>query len=292
MQNLFKGTGPAVVTPFKGPEQTVDFHALGNLLEFQIANGIQFIVTLGTTAETVTMNESERHEVYRFIRGINKGRLPLMVGFGGNNTAEVIRHIRSADFKGVDAILSVVPYYNKPSQEGLFRHFMAIEKECPVPIVLYNVPSRCGVNMTAETTLRLAHASSKFMAIKEASGNITQVETILRESPEGFGVVSGDDALIYDINSRGGDGVISVMANALPAETIDLTRKSRANDPGAKSIQDSYAELINLLFVDGNPAGIKAILHQKGMIDNELRLPLCPASHATYQRISEVLKSL
>ncbi len=291
MENIFKGTGPAVVTPFKGPNQSIDFEALGNLLEFQIANGIQFIVTLGTTAEAVTMSEQERHSVYNFVKDVNKGRLPLMVGFGGNNTAEVINHIKSANFKGVDAILSVVPYYNKPTQEGLYRHFMAIAEVCPVPIILYNVPSRCGVNMTADTTLRLARSSSKFMGVKEASGKIDQIKKIIDRSPEGFGVVSGDDAMIHGINSIGGDGVISVLANALPAETVKLTEKCRNNEPDAITLQDSYARLIKLLFVDGNPAGIKALLHQKGMIENELRLPLCPTSERTYKRLAEALKN-
>jgi 4-hydroxy-tetrahydrodipicolinate synthase len=291
MENIFKGTGPAVITPFKSPDQSIDFKALGNLLEFQIASGIQFIVTLGTTAEAVTMSEKERHSVYNFVKDVNKGRLPLMVGFGGNNTAEVISHIKAADFKGADAILSVVPYYNKPTQEGLYRHFMAIAEVCPVPIILYNVPSRCGVNMTADTTLRLARSSSKFMGIKEASGKIDQIKKIIDRSPEGFGVVSGDDAMIHGINSIGGDGVISVLANALPAETVKLTEKCRKNEPDAITLQDSYARLIKLLFVDGNPAGVKALLHQKGMIENELRLPLCPVSERTYKRLAEALKN-
>jgi 4-hydroxy-tetrahydrodipicolinate synthase len=215
-----------------------------------------------------------------------------MVGFGGNNTAEVINHIKSADFSGIDGILSVVPYYSKPSQEGLFRHFMAIAEVCPVPIILYNVPSRCGVNMTAETTLRLAAASSKFMGIKEASGNIDQIKKIIDESPEGFGVISGDDSMIYPVNSNGGEGVISVMANALPAETVTLTNNSLDKNPGAQAEQSRYAELIKFLFIEGNPAGVKAILHQKGMVDNALRLPLCPVSDAIYQRISEELKKI
>jgi 4-hydroxy-tetrahydrodipicolinate synthase len=289
MENIFKGTGPAVITPFKDNDLSVDFNALGDLLEFQIGKGIDFIVALGTTAETVTLTHDERHQVYQFIKNINKGRLPLMVGFGGNNTAEVINHINSADFSGIDAILSVVPYYSKPSQEGVFRHFMAIAEACPVPIILYNVPSRCGINMTAETTLRLANASSKFMGVKEASGNIDQIKKIIDEAPAGFGVISGDDSMIYPVNSLGGQGVISVMANALPAETVTLTNNSLQGLPIAEAEQDCYNELIKLLFVEGNPAGVKAILHQKGMIDNALRLPLCPVSDATYQKISEAL---
>lgn len=291
MDNIFKGTGPAVITPFKN-DLSIDFDALGRLLNFQIDAGIDFIVALGTTAETVTMSHDERHQVYQFIKKINNGRLPLMVGFGGNNTAEVINHIKSADFKGIDAILSVVPYYSKPSQEGIYRHFMAIAEVSPVPIVLYNVPSRCGVNMTAETTLRLANASEKFMGIKEASGDIVQIKNIIDRAPKGFGVISGDDSLIFAVNSIGGDGVISVMANALPEQTIAITNKSFKGESGAEELQLSYKELIRLLFVEGNPAGVKSILNQKGMIENVLRLPLCPVSDVVSQQISEELKKL
>jgi 4-hydroxy-tetrahydrodipicolinate synthase len=292
MKNIFKGTGPAVITPFKNESFSVDFDALERVLEFQIEQGINFIVALGTTAESVTLNHEERHLVYQFIKKINRGRLPLMVGFGGNNTAEVIKHIKVADFNGIDAILSVVPYYSKPSQEGLFRHFMAIADVCPVPIILYNIPSRCGVNMTAETTLRLAAGSDKFMGIKEASGNLEQIKKIIDESPEGFGVISGDDSLIYGVNSAGGDGVISVMANALPAQTVELTNKCLKHSGDAESLQNKYIELIRLLFVEGNPAGVKAILHQKGMIDYALRLPLCPVSEQIYTKISDELKKI
>jgi len=292
MKNIFKGTGPAVITPFKNEDLSVDFNALGKVLEFQIELGIDFIVALGTTAESVTLSHEERHQVYQFIKGINKGRLPLMVGFGGNNTAEVIKHIKTADFQGIDAILSVVPYYSKPSQEGLYRHFMAIADVCPVPIILYNVPSRCGINMTAETTLRLAASSEKFMGIKEASGNLEQIKKIIDESPAGFGVISGDDSLIFGVANAGGDGVISVMANALPAQTVELTNKSMNHTDDAELLQSKYAELIRLLFVEGNPGGVKAILHQNGMIDNALRLPLCPVSDQTFSKISDELKKI
>jgi 4-hydroxy-tetrahydrodipicolinate synthase len=292
MKNIFKGTGPAVITPFKNEDLSVDFNALGKLLEFQIEQGIDFIVALGTTAESVTLTHQERHKVYQFIKNINRGRLPLMVGFGGNNTAEVLNHIKAADFDGIDAILSVVPYYSKPSQEGLYRHFMAIANECPVPIILYNVPSRCGINMTAETTLRLANGSDKFMGIKEASGNLEQIKNIIDKAPNGFGVISGDDSLIFGVCKAGGDGVISVMANALPAQTVDLTNKCLNREDDAELFQSKYKELIRLLFVEGNPAGVKAILHQNGMIDNALRLPLCPVSDGVYSRITEELKKI
>lgn len=288
---LFKGTGPAVITPFKY-DLSVDFDALGRVLEYQIESGVDFLVALGTTAETATLSHDERHQVYRFIRKKVNGRLPLMVGFGGNNTAEVISHIQSADLEGVDAILSVVPYYNKPTQEGLFRHFMAIAEVSPVPIVLYNVPSRSGVNMEAATTLRLAKASDKFIGVKEASGDKEQIKSIIENAPADFLVLSGDDAMIYDIASLGGDGVISVMANAFPAEVVKLTRQCIDLSADAKALQESYADLIELLFVDGNPAGVKAVLNQRGMIDNALRLPLCPVSDVTFSKIGEVLKTM
>lgn len=292
MENIFKGTGPAVITPFKNDDLSVDYDALGRVLEFQIENGIDFIVALGTTAETATLSHNERHKVYQYIKEINNKRLPLMVGFGGNNTAEVLNHIKSADFEGIDAILSVVPYYNKPTQEGLFRHFMAIANSCPVPIMLYNVPSRTGTNMTAETTLRLAHASDKFVGVKEASGIIDQIKSILANAPKHFDVLSGDDAMIHSISSLGGSGVISVMANAFPAEVVELTRKCMSNTEDAKAAQDSYARLIELLFIDGNPGGVKVALHLKGMIDNALRLPLCPVSENTQNKIAQVLKKM
>lgn len=292
MENIFKGTGPAVITPFKNDDLSVDFEALGQLLDFQIENGIDFAVALGTTAETATLTHNERHKVYRFIKEKINKRIPFMVGFGGNNTAEVISHIKSADFDGIDAILSVVPYYSKPSQEGIYRHFMAIAEVSPVPIMLYNVPSRCGVNMTAETTLRLAKSSDKFIGIKEASGILEQIKTIIENVRPGFDVLSGDDAIISDVSALGGQGVISVMANAFPAEVVELTKKSMAKAPDANALQKSYQDLIHLLFVEGNPAGVKAILHQKGLVQNALRLPLCPVSDGVYQKIASKLKEL
>ena len=292
MENIFKGTGPAVITPFKNDDLSVDFEALERVLGFQIENGIDFIVALGTTAETATLSHNERHKVYQFIKKVNNKRLPLMVGFGGNNTAEVINHIKSADFEGIDAILSVVPYYNKPTQEGLFRHFMAIVEVCPVPVMLYNVPSRTGTNMEASTTIRLAATTDKFIGVKEASGDLEQIKSIIENTRDGFDVVSGDDAMICDIASVGGSGVISVMANAFPKEVVELNSRSLKKAADAAALQESYAKLIELLFVDGNPGGVKAVLHQKGMIDNALRLPLCPVGDTTYEKIAKVLKKL
>ncbi|MDA3881035.1 MAG: 4-hydroxy-tetrahydrodipicolinate synthase [Prolixibacteraceae bacterium] len=288
MENILKGTGPALVTPFK-KDLSVDYDALEKVLEYVINGGVDFLVALGTTAETATLSHEERHEVYRYIKKVNNKRLPLVVGFGGNNTAEVIEHIKKANFEDVNAILSVVPYYNKPNQEGLYRHFMAIAEVCPVPLILYNVPGRTGVNMDAETTIRLAKASDKFIGIKEASGDIEQVKTIIKNAPKGFLVLSGEDGLINEIASLGGNGVISVLANAFPKRTVELTNKSIENAAAAKSLQDDFADLIELLFIEGNPAGVKAALNQKGLIENVLRLPLCPVSDETYKKISLVM---
>lgn len=290
MKNVFKGTGIAVVTPFRNTDLSIDFDALDRLIDFQLSRGVDFLVALGTTAETATLSHAERHEVYHFFRNKIAKRVPLMVGMGGYNTVEVINHIKSADLKGVDGLLSVVPFYNKPTQEGLYRHFMAISEVSPVPILLYNVPSRCGVNMTAETTLRLLHSSKNFLGIKEASGNIQQIKTIIDQAPENTVVLSGDDAMIHSVCSQGGHGVISVLANAFPAETVELTNKSLAGDAGAANLQYQLSKLIEMLFVEGNPAGVKAMLTQMRMIENALRLPLCPVSDATFSAITEVLK--
>lgn len=290
MENVFKGTGTALITPFREKDHSIDFDALDRLLDLQFEGGVDFLVSLGTTAETVTMEHAERHEVYNFIKRKNNKRKPMMVGFGGNCTAEVINHIKSADLKDIDAILSVVPYYNKPTQEGIYRHFMAIAEVSPVPIVLYNIPSRCGVNMTAETTLRLINSSDRFMAIKEASGNMEQIKTLIERVPKNFGVISGDDSLIYDINSNGGSGIISVLSNAFPKLTVELTQKSFINAPDACQLQQSLKKLISLLFVEGNPCGIKAALHHMGYLDNALRLPLCPVSEKTYNEIVESIQ--
>lgn len=285
---MLKGTGPALVTPFK-KDLSVDYDALERVLEYVIKGGVDFLVALGTTAETATLSHEERHDVYRYIKKVNNKRLPLVVGFGGNNTAEVIEHIKKADFEDVDAILSVVPYYNKPNQEGLYRHFKAIAEVCPVPIILYNVPGRTGVNMDADTTLRLAKASDKFIGVKEASGDLEQVKKIIDKAPKNFLVLSGEDGLINEIASLGGHGVISVLANAFPKRTVALTNKSMANAPEAKKMQEDFADLIDLLFIEGNPAGVKAVLNQKGLINNLLRLPLCPLTDETFDKISLVM---
>ncbi len=290
MKNVFRGTGTALITPFRNNHLEIDFIALDQLIDSQINSGIDFLVALGTTAETATLSHEERHRVYHFIRKKVDRRIPLMVGMGGYNTADVIKHIESADLKDVDGLLSVVPFYNKPSQEGLFRHFMALAAVSPIPILLYNVPSRCGVNMTAETTLRLLHSSGNFLGIKEASGNLAQIKSIIDQAPAQSVVLSGDDSMIYPVCSQGGHGVISVLSNAFPSITKELTQLSLAQNPTAEGMQKKYAPLIESLFIEGNPAGIKAILSLHGKIENALRLPLCPVGEPTLNHIREVLK--
>ena len=249
------GMGVALITPFK-EDESIDFEALSRLIEYLIQNGTDYLVVLGTTAETPTLTEEEKTEIKRFVVERTKGRIPLVLGLGGNNTRGIIDHLKKDDFSGYDAILSVVPYYNKPSQEGIYQHYSAIAQASKLPIILYNVPGRTGVNMNAETTLRLAKEYPNIIAIKEASGNITQMDDIIKNKPADFMVISGDD-----------------FHNAL-------------------SIHHRFTELFSLLFVDGNPAGVKCLLNAMGYIENKLRLPLVPTRITTYEKIRAVLQSL
>lgn len=290
MEHIFRGSGVALVTPFKSSDLSVDFDALENLIELQIGGGTDFIAALGTTGEPATMSTEERHEVYRFILDRVKGRVPIMVGMGGNNTRELVNHIKSADLKKVDAILSVVPFYNKPSQEGIYRHFMAVAEASPVPVVLYNVPSRCGVNLMPETALRLFNDSKKFIGIKEASGNLEQIKYLIDNVHGDRAVISGDDSLIYDICNMGGHGVISVMANVFPSRTAEVAHKSLSKSSDAFDSQKACSEIVKLLFAEGSPAGAKAFLSVLQIAENVLRLPLCPVSDALYEKIKMSIK--
>ncbi|MDP4278010.1 MAG: 4-hydroxy-tetrahydrodipicolinate synthase [Bacteroidota bacterium] len=286
------GLGVALITPFK-EDDSVDYKALGNLIEYQIKNGIDYLVILATTAETVTMTETEKKEVGSFIINRVNGRVPIVMGIGGNCTRAVVEELQTRDLTGVDAILSVTPYYNKPSQEGLYQHYSAIAKAAPLPVILYNVPGRTGVNMTAETTLRLAKEFPGIIAIKEASGNITQVDEIIKNKPSHFMVISGDDGITYPLLTMGAVGVISVIGNAFPKEFGRMVRLGLAGDyKNALKIHRRFTELFNLLFVDGNPAGVKCMLHAMGFIENKLRLPLVPTRMTTYEKIRAVLDEL
>lgn len=284
MMNKFGGLGVALITPF-GANGEIDFDALSRLLDH--CSAVDYFVVLGTTGETATMNAKERDAVVRHVVKCNAGRKPIVVGLGGNNTAETIIAMQSFDMQGVDAILSVVPYYNKPNQEGIFQHFSAIADASPLPIVLYNIPGRSGVNMTAETTLRLAHKySGKIVAIKEASGNLSQAAYIIRDKPADFAVISGDDNLALAMIAIGGEGVISVSANAFAPTVAKIIHSALDGDfRTAAEVNLSIHELVDLLFVEGNPCGVKCVLKQKKVIENYLRLPLVPASKALEEKL-------
>jgi 4-hydroxy-tetrahydrodipicolinate synthase len=284
--------GIALITPFK-TDDSIDFDALAKLVEHLIKNGSDYLVVCGTTAEAVTMTKQERDEVTRFVIRVNAGRLPIVLGIGGNNTQAVIDQIQTDDLSGVDAILSVTPYYNKPSQEGLYQHFKAIATASALPIILYNVPGRTGVNMTAETTLRLANDFKNIVAIKEASGIFTQIDDIIKNKPENFVVISGDDGITFPLITLGAVGVISVIGNAFPYEFSRMVRLAlNGQYDAAREIHYRFNELFKLLFVDGNPAGVKSILSVMGMIENKLRLPLVPTTITTFEKIRTVLNSL
>ena len=286
----FRGLGVALITPFK-EEGSVDFEALSRLLDFQLANGTDYIVALGTTAETPTLSGKEKVEIVRFIVEKVNGAIPVVMGVGGNNTACLVEELKTTDFTGVSAILSVTPYYNKPTQEGLFRHYCALAQASPLPLILYNVPGRTGVNMTAETTLRLARQCSNVIAVKEASGNLEQIKAIIDDAPEGFHVISGDDAVTTAVIELGGTGVISVFGNAFPKEIAWLVQNALAgNAANARSkMEEEFSRLFQLMFVEGNPAGVKCMLNLKGMIKNILRLPLVPVSEHLSRQIQEEL---
>lgn len=290
--NKFRGLGVALITPFKA-DGSIDFDALNRLVEYQIKGGVDFLCIMGTTAETPTLTIEEKLVLKKHLVERVAGRVPLLMGCGGNNTLGVIKELQTLDWSGIDGVLSVCPYYNKPSQEGLYQHFSAIAKASPVPVVLYNVPGRTGVNMTAETTLRLARDFDNIVAIKEASGNITQMDDIIKNKPKNFDVISGDDGITFPLITLGAVGVISVIGNALPAEFSRMVRlATRGEYEPALTIHHKFAELFKLLFVDGNPAGVKAMLSEMGMIENNLRLPLVPTRLTTMQQISEILQEL
>ena len=283
--HLFTGTGVALVTPFR--KETVDFTKLEALIEHIITSGVDYIVALGTTSEAATMTENERSAVQSFIVETVAGRCPIMLGLGGNNTLNLTDTIARTNFDGISGILSVTPYYNKPNQRGLLQHYRNIAEASPVPVIMYNVPGRTGVNLTAETTLTLAHEYPNIIGIKEASGNLQQVMEILRQRPDGFRVISGDDALTYPMLTLGADGVISVMANALPKEMSDMVRFALKGDlKKALPLHYRMLPLMNAIFEEGNPTGIKALLEIQGSISNILRLPLVKSSKTLYNKLS------
>ena len=287
-----KGMGIALITPFK-EDESVDYESLLKLVEYQIQKGTDYLVVLGTTAETATLTEEEQSEVVQAVVKQVDRRIPVIQGVSSNCTYTVVEKLKKGNYQGVDAILSVVPYYNKPSQEGIYQHFKAIAEATTIPIILYNVPGRTGTNMSAETTLRIAHEFEHVIAVKEASGNFAQIDTILKNKPNHFQVISGDDSLTFPMITLGAVGVISVIGNALPGEFSRMVNLALTGDYiSARSIHSNLLELYELLFVDGSPAGVKSLLHLMGFIENKLRLPLVPARIPTYEKIREAWQKL
>jgi len=288
----FKGTGVAIVTPFKN-DSSLDFSALGRVINHVIKGGVNYIVALGTTGESVTLSKDEKKAVISYVIETVDGRVPLMAGIGGNNTQEVINSIRQADLTGIDALLSVTPYYNKPTQRGIFQHFKSIATWSPVPVIMYNVPGRTGCNISADTCLELARNCENITGVKEASGDLAQIMKIIKGKPENFGVISGDDMLTLPVIATGGIGVISVLGNAFPQACSELVNHAlKGNFRSAREIQFRYMEMIELLFTEGNPAGIKAILSVLDICQNYLRLPLVSVSKPTMTRIQKAIEEI
>ena len=292
MNNIFRGLGIALITPFT-EEGAVDYESLSRLIDYQLDNGADFLCILATTGETPCLSLAERAQIKSAIVRQVAGRVPILMGCGGNNTAAVVDELKNGDFSGIDGILSVCPYYNKPSQEGLYQHFKAIAAATELPVVLYNVPGRTGINLKAETTCRLARDCKNIVAIKEASGSLEQVDEIIKYKPNDFEVISGDDALTFPMIACGAVGVISVIGNALPKECSRMIRlEFNGEFEAAQKIHHKFTDLYSLLFVDGNPAGVKALLTEMGFIKNQLRLPLVPTRVTTLQKISSIIKEL
>lgn len=288
----FKGLGIAVVTPFT-QSGAVDYHALERLVKYQLESGADFLCILATTGETPCLSCDEKDAITSLVKDVNQGKVPILKYCGGNNTVAVIAEMQSTDWSGIDGILSICPYYNKPSQEGLYQHFKAISQASPLPIVMYNVPGRTGVNMSAETTLRLAWECENIVGIKEASGSLEHVDEMIKGKPERFDVISGDDALTFSMIASGAAGVISVIGNALPKEFSRMIRlEFQGEYEPARKIHHMFTELYSLLFVDGNPAGVKALLSDMGLIENVLRLPLVPTTIKTKEKMAAILKEM
>lgn len=288
----FKGTGVAIVTPFKN-DLSIDFAALGRVVNHVIDGGVNYIVAMGTTGESVTLTKDEKKAIINYVGEAIDSRVPLVVGIGGNNTQEVINSIRQSNLSGVDGILSVAPYYNKPTQRGLIQHFKAIATCSPLPLIIYNVPGRTSCNITAETCLELAHNCDNIVAVKEASGDINQIMKIIKGKPENFNVISGDDMFTIPIIAVGGTGVISVLANAYPAQCCEIVNNAIKNNfKTAREIQFRFLEMIELLFVEGNPAGVKAMMSTMNLCNNTLRLPLVPVSRSIYSRIQKAMEEV
>lgn len=290
IQEKIKGVGVALITPFNNYE--IDYPALERMIEHVVNGGVDYIVALGSTAETATLSLAERQSVLRFVVERVAGRVPIVAGMGSNNTMALVEQLKTFDLSGVVAILSVVPYYNKPSQEGIYRHYMTVAEASPVPVIVYNVPGRTGVNMTAETTLRLAFASKNIVAVKEASGDIKQMQAIIDGRPDDFLVLSGDDGITVELIKHGGNGVISVAANAFPERFCHCVHEAmNGNIAQAEELMSEFAEPINLLFREGNPTGVKTMTAAMGLTRSEVRLPLVEGSDALMSDTMQAVKS-
>ncbi|MFW5820417.1 MAG: 4-hydroxy-tetrahydrodipicolinate synthase [Bacteroidota bacterium] len=289
----FKGTGVALITPFDN-NGNVDYPSLEKVVKHVIDGGVDYLVVLGTTAEASTLSNEEKYEVIKTVRKTNNNKLPVVTGLGGNNTSELIELIRTTDFEGIDAILSVTPWYNKPTQEGIYQHFSKVAEASPVPVILYNVPGRTSSNISSETCLRLAHSyKDKIVGVKEASGDFTQIMDILAEKPSSFHVISGDDAITPAIIALGGSGVISVIANAYPSEfskMVNLALENKAEE--ARNIHFTLLPLLKAMFAEGNPAGVKAFMKHKNLIEDQVRLPLVKVSPDLDEKIKVLNDSL
>lgn len=287
-----QGAGVALITPFHA-DGSIDFETLGNLIEFQISEGMDYLVSLGTTGETATLSSEEKKKVWQFTKDKVKGRVPLVAGIGGNNTLEIVEAVKNFDTEGFCAILSVSPYYNKPTQKGIYQHYKAIAEVSKLPIILYNVPGRTGSNISAETTLRLAKEFKNIVAIKEASGNFAQFSEILRDKPGHFQLISGDDPATLPMMALGAIGIISVVGNAYPKYVSTLAHLcAEAKYSEARDIHYKLLEITELCFVEGNPCGVKYILKELGFGEDYVRLPLVRVSSKTQQRIQEAMRSL
>lgn len=292
LREKFTGTGIAIVTPFQ-EDGSIDWDSYRKLINFWITGKVEYLVVLGTTGESATIHGAEKQEVFSFVAKEAAGRIPLVAGIGGNDTREVVHAFKSFDLTGYDAILSVSPYYNKPNQEGIFQHYKALDAATPLPIIMYNVPSRTGQSVTAETQLRIARECKNIFATKEASGNFELINKLIKEKPEHFMVISGDDPITLQMIAAGAEGLISVVANAYPLEYSDMVRHCLAGDfEKARPLHDKYIDIIASMFAEGSPSGVKAYLHEMGLCANTFRLPVWKVSEGMMKKIRGLMEKV
>ena len=290
LRKKFTGTGIAIVTPFHA-DGKIDWESFANLIEFWIKGKVEYLVAIGTTGESATIHGAEKQEVFSFVQNVVAGRVPLVAGIGGGDTNEVLGWFKQFDLKGYDAILSVSPAYNKPNQEGIFQHYKALDKATQLPIIMYNVPSRTGQNVSGETTIRIANECKNIFATKEACGNFDQINYIIKNKPADFMVISGDDPITLPMIACGAEGLISVVANAYPEDYSNMVRLCIAGKfDEAKSIHYKYTDIITSMFAEGSPSGVKAYLSEMGLCKNTFRLPVWPVSEGHYEKIKGLMK--